>query len=193
MGRAYPPVWCEKNDCSKCDIRTCHKKTLALFEPYKYDEINFEKRPKTVEVTSIATYFGYCQRLAKFFLLFPQRGPIDVVKNNFFNSTTGLPTNVSIQRIFLDMLNHGDPNAPTDNIHKYRLIFLTEKTKSEKEGIIYSNGSKILINISDEERKRFMKLANDWLHNLFQGNVSFKKTENTKLCEYCFLENCEPL
>lgn len=191
MERAYPPIWCKRNDCSKCDIRSCHQKTLVLLEPYKYDEISFEKRPRSIEVTTIATYFGYCQRLAKFFLQFPQSGPITVVKNNFINNQTGLPTNVSMQRIFLDMLNHGDPKAPTDNIHKYRLILLSDMMKSKKAGIMYSGSSKVLINISHEERKRFLELAKDWTDNLFKGNVTFEKAIDIKSCQHCFLENCD--
>lgn len=188
MSRAYPPIWCKKNDCTTCDCENCVKKSLSLLEPYRYSELNFKTRPKSVDITSIAVYFGYCKRLAKYFFLFPQYGPISVVRANFFNNYSGLQTNSSIPRILLDILNRGDPNAPTDEIHKFRLLQIAKATESENASIsgVYADQK---IDLSKKEE--FNEMVNQWIQGLFEGKVSFPKTTFEKRCAHCFLENCD--
>lgn len=190
MGRAYPPIWCEKDDCAKCDFKECNSKALRLFEPYIYPDLNLETRPESIEMTTIAIYFGYCQRLAKYFLLYPQYSPIPVVKANFINHETRLPTNVSIQRILLDIINRGDPSAPTDEVHKLRLLLIQEMLKG-KQGYIQSGNKRIRIDISKKERKSFIETLKKWRQDLKEGKISFEKTTDKKRCEYCFLTNCD--
>jgi len=176
----------------KCDFKKCISKALKLFGPYIYPDLNLETRPDTVEMTTIAIYFGYCQRLAKYFLLYPQYSPIPVVRTNFINHQTRLPTNVSIQRILLDMLNHGDPDAPTDEIHRLRLLMIQEMLK-EKRAYIQADDRRISVDIPQEERKRFSEALKKWRQDLREGKLSFDKTTDKKRCEYCFLTNCDDI
>jgi hypothetical protein len=188
MHRAYPPNWCKHDDCTNCDFKECNSRALALFEPYRYPELDMQTRPKAIEITTIAIYFGYCQRLAKYFLLYPQYSPISVVKANFFNNFTGLPTNVEIQRIFLDMINRGDPNAPTDEVHKFRLILIQQTLRGKKAYLHYGN-KRVEVDLS--EREKFLEKVGRWQQNLKTGKLTFKKTDNKKRCEYCFLPSCD--
>ena len=193
MPRAYPPIWCAKEDCKNCDFLECDLKVLNLFNPYKYPSIDFTGRPKHIDPTSIAIYFGYCQRLAKFFLMFAQIAPISPVENNFFTDYTGLPAKVSIQRILLDMLNHGDAEAPTDEVHKLRLMMGMKLTKS-KHAKISVDGEEKEITISEQEIEEFWKLAKDLERKILAGEeLSFDKTEKLIRCNYCFLLNCEEI
>lgn len=190
MARTYPPIWCHNEDCMKCNLHECNSKILRLFDPYRYAELDFKKRPKTVEITSIAIYFGFCQRLAKFLLLFPQDAPTPVIRSNFRNSMTGLPTEVSIQRILLDMLNHGDQGAPTDEVHRLRLMLLQDMTKS-KEAFISVDGKQCEVRMSPEEKQLFVEKAGRWTRELHAGSISFDKTANPNHCAHCFLTDCD--
>ena len=154
MPRAYPPIWCQNGECRKCNFLECDRRILDLFMPLGYPTLSFDKRPRVVEVTSIAIYFGFCQRLAKFFLLFPQHSPLSVVKDNFINSYTGLPTTVSIQRILLDVLNHGDPEAPTDEVHRLRLLLMLNATK-ERRDLLLTPRKKLKLVCPKENSKVF--------------------------------------
>lgn len=191
MPRVYPPIWCQNEECKKCNFLECDKKVLDLFSPLRYSNLSFDRRSKVVEITSIAIYFGFCQRLAKFFLLFPQDSPIAVVRENFVNSTTELPATVSIQRILLDMLNHGDPEAPTDDVHKLRLMLIMKATKM-KRGRIGDAQKEVEIKVSEKELDDFMRQVRRWEYDLFQDRLTcFEKTQDLNHCKYCFLDNCE--
>lgn len=191
MPRVYPPTWCKNTDCRKCDFLECDSKILNLFMPYKYPNLSFDKRSRDVEITSIAIYFGFCQRLAKFFLLFPQHSPISVIRENFINSNTGLPANVSIQRVLLDMLNHGDPKAPTDGVHRLRLMLILKAT-NRKSGYIIDAEKEVEVTMSEKKVSDLMKQVREWVYDLFSGRLTrFEKTKNLNHCKYCFLENCE--
>lgn len=192
MGRVYPPIWCETNDCCTCNLEECNRKILELFEPYRYSEIDLKRRIKHIEITTIAIYFGFCRRLAKFCLLFPQDAPIPVVRTKFINGTTGLPTNQSIQRIFLDMLSRGDPKAPTDEVHKYRLAFLSEMTGSKK-GTLVTEENQVEIQYSKKEKEKIVRSAKVWVDELRSGKLRFDKTSKSELCRFCFLENCDSI
>lgn len=193
MSRAYPPVWCERHDCKKCNLLECNSRSLGLFEPYRYPALDFGNRSTTIEITSIAVYFGFCQRLAKLFLLFRQDSPIAAVTQNFINGETGLPTKVSIQRILLDMLNHGDPEAPTDAIHRLRSIWIIRATGKDK-AVVSDFQKDVEIAPSATEIKDFMDKANTWQHDLVKGKITvFEKTDDLNRCKYCFLEDCEQI
>lgn len=193
MNRIYPPVWCKDQNCSECNFIECDSKVLSLIMPYKYPRLSFEKRPRIIEITSMAIYFGFCERLAKFFLMFPQSSPLSIVRNNFVNSETGLPTDVSIPRILLDMLNHGDPAAPTDDVHKLRLMFSLKAT-DENIGRIIGGEKEDEITISKKELDSLMKRVKIWAHDLFKDRlISFEKTKNLDRCRYCFLDDCEQI
>jgi hypothetical protein len=190
MARVYPPIWCEYPDCQRCEKADCDSRILALFAPFKTKKIDFSDKNKMVEITSIAIYFEYCEQLAKFFLLFPQES-LDVVKNNFVNSSTGEPTNVAIQRIFLDMLDHSDADAPTDGVHKFRLKFGMIARKSSR-GYVASEKGKLELIISKKERNEFVRQIEDFCDKLRKGKLAtFKKTENLLRCKYCFLPDCD--
>ena len=193
MSRAYPPVWCVRHDCKKCNLLECNSRSLSLFEPYRYTTLDFGNRSTIIEITSIAVYFGFCQRLAKFFLVFPQDSPMAAVTQNFINGETGLPSKVSIQRILLDMLNHGDPEAPTDAIHRLRSIWIVKATGKGK--VVVSDFQKnVEIAPSTGEIKDFMEKASKWQHDLIDGKIPvFEKTDDLNRCKYCFLEDCEHL
>lgn len=188
MYRGYPPNWCKQDDCTNCDFEKCIKRAMALIEPYKYPELSLKTRPEVIEVTTIAIYFGYCQRLAKYFLLYPQYSPISVVRANFFNHWTGLPTNVSIQRVFLDMINRGDPDAPTDEVHKFRLMLLQEAFEGKKTFLSYGN-KRVEVDLS--ERSEFLEKVEKWQRLLQEGKVVFEKTNDKRRCAYCILQDCE--
>lgn len=191
MPRVYPPTWCQNPDCKECDFSKCDSEVLGLLMPYKYPSPSFEGRPKLVEITSAAIYFGFCERLAKFFLMFPQSSPMSIVRNNFVNSNTGLPCDESIPRVLLDMLNHGDPKAPTEDVHKFRLMQILKAT-SGKSGHIAGGKKEAQITISKEELDDFMKKVETWECDLFKDRItSFAKTDNLDRCRYCFLEDCE--
>lgn len=192
MPRVYPPIWCKSNKCEKCSFLDCDSRILELFAQHKYENLSFAKRPKQIEITSIAIYFGYCQRLAKFFLSFPQHSPIPVVKNNFVNAATGLPTKVEIQRIMLDMLDHGDPNAPTDETHRLRLMLIMKAT-NKLSGVISSEKGDVEIKPTEKELANFAAMVDDWLAKLFNENLSYEKTKKLNRCKYCFLPNCEKI
>lgn len=192
MPRAYPPIWCKTYDCKKCNILECNSRTLNLFKPYKYPGLSFADRPKEIEMTSIAVYFGFCQRLAKFFLLFPQNSPISAVQNNFVNAETCLPTTVSIQRIFLDMLSQGDPEAPTDDVHRLRVFLILGATGMES-GRIADAEKDIEIVPSKEEMGKFMEEVKKWEQDLLESRLTFEKTSNLERCRYCFLGDCEQI
>jgi len=193
MNRIYPPVWCKDQNCRECNFIECDSKVLSLIMPYKYPRLSFEKRPRIIEITSMAIYFGFCERLAKFFLMFPQSSPLSIVRNNFVNSETGLPTDVSIPRILLDMLNHGDPAAPTDDVHKLRLMFSLKAT-DENIGRIIGGEKEDEITISKKELDSLMKRVKIWAHDLFKDRlISFEKTKNLDRCRYCFLDDCEQI
>lgn len=193
MTRAYPPVWCKEQNCKECNFIECDSRILSLVMPYKYPSLSFDKRPKVVEITSIAIYFGFCERLAKFFLMFPQSSPISIVRNNFVNSNTGLPTDVAIPRVLLDMLNHGDPKAPTDDVHKFRLMLILKATDRYSGGIV-GGEKEDETTMSKEELDDFMKRVRTWEHDLFRDRItSFEKTKNLERCKYCFLEDCEQI
>jgi hypothetical protein len=193
MPRAYPPIWCKNDNCKKCNFLECHSKSLGLFLPYKYRNLDFSKRPKVIEITSIAIYLGFCQRLAKFFLLFPQDAPIACVRDNFVNNETGKPTTVSIQRILLDMLNHGDPEAPTDEVHKLRMFFML-KASNKKIGHIADAQKDIAVKPSEREMNDFVKKVKSFQADLVSGKITdFKKTNRLDRCKYCFLEDCEQI
>jgi len=139
----------------------------------------------------MAIYFGYCQRLAKFFLMFPQIAPISVVEHNFFSDVTGLPAEVPIQRIFLDMLNHGDAEAPTDEVHRLRLMLGMKITHSE-QALLGINGREKKIAATEKEIEEFWTVATSWADKVLSGKaIAFSKTEELMHCRYCFLPNCE--
>jgi len=191
MGRVYPPVWCKIDNCKECDIDRCNKKILNLLEPYRDVETPLGKRPKQVEVTTIAIYFGFCQVLGKFCLQFPQNS-LPVVRSNFVNSATGFPTNQPIQRIFLDMLDRGDPNAPTDEVHRYRLLFFSHDINIEKRGLkIICGDQERVISFSKKEVEETIEAIRKWHKELFSGKLTFKRPANPLPCKYCFLDDCE--
>lgn len=192
MPRVYPPVWCQEPDCKKCDFLKCDRRILRLLMPLKYNSLDFDKRPKIIEITSIAIYFGFCQRLAKFFLLFPQNSPVSVVTENFINSNTGLPTTVSIQRILLDMLNHGDPKAPTDDVHRLRLMLIFKATNRKVGRMIIGSEDDVEVKANQNEIDAFAEQVKQWQYDLFAGRITnFEKTSKLDRCAYCFLDDCE--
>ena len=198
MSRVYPPVWCEKicyedSTCKDCNFIECSSKSLNLFIPYRYRKLDFTSRPKEIDAGSIATYFGFCQRLAKFFLLLPQCTPMSAIENNFINAMTGLPARVSIQRVLLDMIDHGDPHAPTDMLHKLRLTIIMKATNSRK-GKIANFKEEADFQPSQKEVDDFWKSAEGLKQRLFRNeNVVFEKTHDLARCRYCFLPDCEEL
>ena len=192
MPRVYPPVWCQEQDCKKCDFLKCDRRILSLLEPLKYNSLDFCKRPNVIEITSIAIYFGFCQRLAKSFLLFPQDFPVSVITKNFINSRTGLPTTVSIQRIFLDMLNHGDSKAPTDEVHRLRLMLIFKATNRKAGHLIVGSEDDVEVKVNQNEIDAFMEQVKQWEDDLFIGRTpNFEKTSELNRCAYCFLDDCE--
>jgi hypothetical protein len=192
MPRVYPPAWCHEPDCKKCDFLKCDRRILSLLAPLKYSSLDSDERPKVVEITSIAVYFGFCQRLAKFFLLFPQDSPVPVVTNNFINSNTGLPTTVSIQRILLDMLDRGDPKAPTDEVHRIRLMLIFKATKRKVGRMIIGSEDDVEVKVSDTEIDAIVERVRRWQYDLSAGKlVNFEKTSRIDRCVYCFLDDCE--
>jgi hypothetical protein len=193
MSRVYPPIWCQEPDCKKCDFLECDRKILSLFAPLKYDNLDFVKIPKQIDITSIAVYFGFCQRLAKFFLLFPQNSPITVVSENFINSTTDLPATASIQRVLLDILNHGDAGAPTHDVHRLRLMLILKATKRKVGRMIIGSEEDTEVKVSEGEMNGLVKQTERWLHDLFAGRIAFEKTGRLDRCTYCFLNECESL
>lgn len=191
MGRVYIPVWCKIDNCKECDIDRCNRRILNLFEPYRDVETPFNKRPKHIEVTTMAIYFGFCQVLANFCLQFPQDS-LPVVRNNFINSVTGFPTNQSIQRIFLDMLDRGDPSAPTDEVHRYRLLFFSHDVNVKKRGLKLVCGDQDReISFSKEEIEEMIDAMKKWHEELLSGKLTYKKTPDSLHCKYCFLDDCE--
>jgi len=191
MGRVYLPIWCELDNCKECDIDRCNKRILDLFEPYRDVDIWFKKRPKQIEITTTAIYLGYCQVLGKFCLQFPQYS-LAVVRNSFSNSEAGLPTNQPIQRIFLDMLNRGDPKAPTDAVHRYRLVFFSDLVGARESRIGYDGQIK-KNSFSEKEIKEAISAMKRWREALLSGKLTFKRTENPLKCRYCILDDCEKI
>jgi len=191
MYRAYPPVWCKGVFCKDCDFFECELKTLKLFSPYKYEKLDFTNRPQKIDTTSIAIYFGFCQRLAKFFLLFPQRPSHPAVSKNFIANVTGLPANAPIQRILLDTISRGDPEAPTNEVHRLRLL-LNLKLRGTKNGTVLGGKNDVEVNLSGKEAKEFCEIAMNWVRNILEGKaVPFEKTNILERCRYCFVSNCE--
>jgi hypothetical protein len=189
MYRVYPPVWCKGVDCKECDFSECELKTLKIFSPYKYEKIDFTNRPKEVDTTSIAVYFGFCQRLAKFFLLLPQDSSHPAVRRNFIASVTGHPAKAPIQRILLDTIDRGDPEAPTNEVHKMRLL-LNLKLRGKQSGALIGGKEDIEVRLSSKEAKEFCDIAMNWVRSIFEGKViPFNKTDILERCAYCFLPN----
>ena len=194
MSRAFFPLWCKREDCKKCTFLDCDRKTFKLFEPYKYPNVDFSDRPKYIDPTSIAIYFGYCQRLAKFLLLYAQIDPITPVEENFVDSYY-MPAKVSIPTIFLDMLNRGDKNAPTDDVHKMKLMIKMKK-RGVNRAILMVDGEEKEVLISDNELNNFDKKQNCLKMKLITGKekeISFQKTKKLIRCGHCFLPNCEEI
>lgn len=190
MSLAYLPIWCDNDNCFNCTPIKCQSKILELFEPYLYPDVDFSTRPKSIEITSIAIYFGYCKRLAKYFLRYPQYSPIPVVFSNFINHITRLPTSVSIQRILLDLLNISGPNAPTNDVHKYRLIQIQDTMRESQIGI-HMGDFRLILHVTEEEKQKFFNDLNQWTQSLFSGDLVFEKTDDKRLCEYCILSDCD--
>ena len=118
---------------------------------------------------------------------------MSIVRNNFVNSNSGLPTDVSIPRVLLDMLTHGDPKAPTDDVHKLRLMWISKATDGRGGGII-GGEEEDEIRIPAEELDDFMERVRTWEHDLFKDRItSFEKTGNLDRCKYCFLDDCEQI
>jgi hypothetical protein len=116
-----------------------------------------------------------------------------IVKNNFVNFSTGEPTTVEIQRIFLDMLDHNDPNAPTDGVHKFRMKFFLAATKKGK-GYVVSEKGQEEIKLSKKERLELITLVKSFCQKLKKGEIfTFNKTDNLLRCKYCFLPDCEQI
>lgn len=194
ISRSYTPIDCIKEDCKKCNFIDCDRKTLKLFEPYKYPSVDFSNRPKYIDPTSTAIYFGYCQQLAKFCLLYAQINPITPVEKNFLDPYYIL-AKVSIPRIFLDMLNRGDKDAPTDEVHKMRLM-LEMKKRGVTRGILKIDDEEREIVISEDELNKFCKKESELKRKLLAGKgeeITFKKTNNKIRCKYCFVPNCEEI
>ena len=193
MYRAYPPVWCKNVLCKDCNFIECDLKTLKLFEPYKYEKLDFTDRPREIDSTSIAVYFGFCQRLARFFLLFPQCPSLSAVSNNFIVNQTGLPAKAPVQRILLDTISRGDPEAPTDEVHRLRLL-LNLKLRGTKNGTVLGGKNDVEVKLSNKEAEEFCEIARNWVRNILEGKaVPFEKTNILERCKYCFVSNCEQM
>jgi hypothetical protein len=194
MTRVYLPSWCEeKEECKDCNFQSCNKKSIALFKDYKYDTIDFNDRPKEISDSTVAIYFGYCQRLASFFLLYPQIGPLYVVQHNFTRVRDSLPAHVDIPRILFDMIDQGDERAPTDLAHNMKLN-LGMKATNAKKAVLGLGDTLNEITFTQEEITDFSKIADDWIKKVLTGKkVDFNKTEELERCRYCFLTNCEKL
>jgi hypothetical protein len=85
MPRIYPPKWCRNDQligCNKCDdFLECDNKIIELSNLLK------NSSELTTNTTTIIIYYGYCQRLAKYFLSLPDTWPVGAVQKNFWDST----------------------------------------------------------------------------------------------------------
>jgi hypothetical protein len=193
MGRTYPPIWCSEKECNNCDFINCDQKVLHLFEPYQYPDIDFSDRPNIISSSTIGVYFGYCEQLARFLLKFPQIGPMSVVSDNFYCSKDDLPARVEIPRIFLDMLTHGVDLAPTDEVHKLKLMLGMKELNSTNAKLGIGDEDKV-ITVSQKEIDAFYVEANNWTRKILENkNVPFKMTSDLGKCKYCFLSNCDTI
>jgi hypothetical protein len=189
MARVYPPKWCrfdQFKDCNRCDdFEKCDNKIIRLFKPLQ-DTGNSSSR----NATTIAVYYGYCQRLAKYFLSFPDIWPIGIVQRNFLDTTTGKGAKAEIQRILLDLIDHGDPNAPTNLVHELRLKLILQG-KNEKKGCIVSEKGEIELNISETDDRLLDLMVQNWTMGHLNNALTFQKTGNLSHCQYCFVKDCE--
>lgn len=187
MIKTYPPIWCREEDCSKCDLELCNKKSLALILPYRDEDTPFEKKG-FIEITSYSIYFGFCPRLAKFFLEFPSYTPIPVIYSNFSNFEKTYPTSQSIQRILLDILAISDPAELTNDVFKYRGLFFIKQTKMKKYGLQTNDGQIEYLFTEDEINEMDVKIL-ELKDRINQGIESFPKTNFKERCNICFLKN----
>ncbi len=89
------------------------------------------------------------------------------------------------------MLNHGDPEAPTDEVHRLRLLLGMNATKREK-GFIVDTEKRVEVSVSKTELQAILEKVKKWHHDFFGGRIiDFEKTDNLTRCKYCFLEDCE--
>ena len=185
MIKAYPPIWCNKDNCLNCDLEQCNSRALMILLPYRDIHTPFHKRGP-IEVTSIAVYLGFCPRLAKFFLEFPSLSPIGVVYSNFLNSTTAMPTTQPIQRILLDILASSDPDNLTDDIFKYRGLLLSPAVGKTKYQLSTREGVKTF-SFSQENISRTQKKVSRFLDQLLRGIVKFPRTNKKERCAICYI------
>jgi hypothetical protein len=187
MARAYPPIWCKNRDCLDCDSRNdCVNRTLELLEPYRDTQTPIEKREEKREVTTLAVYFGFCPRLAKFFMEFPSFGMIPVVYSNFMNLHTRLPTTQSIHRILLDTLASCDSGNLTDEIFRYRGIFFGSIIGINSTELGTKDGRKTFSFTPCEVAKAQQKFA-EFSEKLENGNLEFTPSPEEEKCKICFL------
>lgn len=191
MPRIFPPKWCRNYQlvsCNNCeDFVECDTKIIELFNRIRNVD-KFTDVP--TNATTIAIYYGYCQRLAKYFLSFPDTWPIGVVQRNFWNSAKGKRAEAEIQRIMLDLIDHGDPNAPTHLVHELRLKLILRGQKNKK-GVIANENGEIEVIVSEKDAHLLDLMVQNWTMGHLNNALAFQKTENLQRCKYCFIANCE--
>jgi hypothetical protein len=194
MSRIYPPNWCtfeNEKECTDCDFIECDEKILKLLKSVEYPTIDFAERPKTISATTVGIYFGYCERLAHFFLKYPQINDLSIVKSNFYCTKDSLPTKADIPRILLDLLTHGIDKAPTDDVHKLKMMLGMKGLKTNRAILAIGNDEKEIV-IPQNEIDEFYKKAITWKDDVVNKNpVSFRMTTDLNKCKYCFLHNCD--
>ena len=190
--RTYPPIWCKNIYCKECDFLICDNKILDLFRPYMIYDNDFSAH-KNFEITTLAIYLGYCKRLGKYALKYTQEDDLPIINANFINHKTGKPTRQSIQRIFLDMLNRIDTEAPTNEIHKIRL-YLLHRMSGGSYGKLLADNKEIDLELNTDEEKRILELCDELCDKIINGeNIDDQKTEDLTKCQYCFLTDCNEI
>lgn len=189
MPRAYPPIWCKNGDCLECDCRTeCVERTLELLDPYRDTQTPVEKWG-AMELTTLAVYFGFCARLAKFFAEFPSFIPIPVVYSNFMDVRTGQPATQSIQRILLDTLASCDPSTITDEIFGYRGLFFSSIVMPANSYVLDTRTGKKAFSFTADEITRADQKLSELLEKTSKGNLDFLPSSDKKRCKICFLQS----
>lgn len=187
MIKAYPPIWCENEDCQKCNLDECNKRSIDLLLPYRDTHTPANKKGP-LEVTAIAVYLGFCPTLAQFFLQFPSIAPIAVVYSNFLNIRTRMPTSQPIHRILLDILANSDPTDLTDDVFRYRGLIFSSGQLTKKYFLETRTGRKTF-KINNRDRKRITKDVSLIVQQFLDGSLNFFSTKVKQRCTICPIES----
>lgn len=194
ISRIFPPNWCllDTRECVDCNYVECEEKILKILKSVEYQTIDFTDRPKLISATTIAIYFGYCERLAHFFLRYPQIEQLSIVESNFVcTKEYYLPAKADIPRILLDLLTHGVDSAPTDDVHRLRLMIGMKKSKTNRAKLVTGDTEKQVI-VDQAEIEAFHEKGLAWKEAILNGtHLTFKMTPDLNKCKYCFLKNCD--